>query len=73
MKPVADARYLITTIIMIIIVIIIIMEICKAPTLGLRVLNKRSIKHTWCMEMENVMRNLTKKLTHNVDVKKGSA
>ena len=35
-----------------IIIIIIIMEICKAPTLQLKALNKHSIKHTMYIEME---------------------
>ena len=34
---------------------IIIMEICKAPTLRLKALNKRSITHIMDLEMENVI------------------
>ena len=48
------------------------MDICKAPTLRLKALNKHSIIHIIYIEMENVISNKTKtkKLTHNVD--KGS-
>ena len=38
--------------VIIIIIIIIIMEICKAPTLGLKSLNKHT--HILYIEMENV-------------------
>ena len=38
-------------------VIIIIMEICKAPTLRLKALNKHSITHVMYIEMENVISN----------------
>ena len=34
-------------------IIIIIMEICKAPSLRLKVLNKHT--HIMCIEMENVI------------------
>ena len=34
------------------IIIIIIMDICKAPTLQLKALNKRSIPHIMYIEME---------------------
>ena len=40
-------------------VIIIIMEICKAPFLRLKGLNKRNIIHILYIEMENVISNLT--------------
>ena len=33
------------------------MEICKAPTLRLKALNKYSITHIMYIEMENVMSN----------------
>ena len=36
-------------------IIIIIMEICKAPTLRLKALNKHSITHIMYIEMENVI------------------
>ena len=36
----------------------IIMEICKAPTLRLKALNKHSITHIMYIEMENVISNL---------------
>ena len=37
------------------------MEICKAPTLRLKALNKHNITHiTYNIEMENVISNLTK-------------
>ena len=36
------------------------MEICKAPTPRLKVLNKDNITHIMYIEMENVIRNLTK-------------
>ena len=39
---------------------IILMEICKVPTLWLKVLNKHHITHTMYIEMENVICNLTK-------------
>ena len=56
--------------------IIIIMEICKAPTLRLKALNRYSITHIMIIyiDMENVITISTKKLkklTHNVD--KGSS
>ena len=41
----------------VLIIIIVIMEICKAPTLRLRVLNKHSITHIMYVEMENVISN----------------
>ena len=54
------------------------MEICKAPTLRLRVLNKHSITHIMCIKMEMSAikmyirrKKRGKKLTHNVD--KGSS
>ena len=43
-----------------IIIIIIIMEICKAPTLQLKALNKHNITHIMYIEMENVISSLTK-------------
>ena len=48
------------------------MEICKAPTLRLKALNKHSIKHIIYIEMETLseikmyIRKEKKKLTHNV-------
>ena len=55
-----------------------IMEICKAPTLQLKALNKHSydsinITHIMYIEMENVLRKKNKKKynnihTHNVDI-----
>ena len=39
----------------VIIIIIIIMDICKAPTLRLKALNKHSITHIMYSEMENVI------------------
>ena len=39
------------------------MEICKAPTLWLKALNKHSITHTMYTEMKKER----KKLTYNVD------
>ena len=62
-------------IIIIIIIITIIMEICKAPTLLLKSLNKHT--HIMYIEMEMLsaikmyIRKEKKKLTHNVD--KGSS
>ena len=53
--------------------LIIIMEICKALTLRLKALHKPKITHIIYIKMENVISNLTKKLTHNVDIKKGSS
>ena len=53
--------------------IIIIMEICKVPTLWLKVLNKHSITHIMYIKMEMLsaikryIRKRKKKLTHNVD------
>ena len=53
--------------------IIIIMEICKAPTLRLKVLNKHSIIHIMYVEMDMLsaikmyIRKKKEKLTHNVD------
>ena len=35
--------------------LLIIMEICKAPTLRLKALNKHSITHIMYIEMENVI------------------
>ena len=45
------------------------MEICKAPTLRLKALNKHSITHIMYIEME-MLSAIIYKLTHNVD--KGS-
>ena len=56
----------------IIITVIIIIEICKVPTLWLKALNKHSIAHTMYIKMENVIRKCNKKLTHKVDINKGS-
>ena len=39
---------------------IIIMEICKAPTLRLKALNKHNITHIMYIEMENIISNLSK-------------
>ena len=41
-------------------IIIIIREICKAPTLQLKALNKLNIAHIMYTEMENVISSLTK-------------
>ena len=41
--------------------IIIIMEICKAPTMRLKALNKHNVTHIMYIEMENVIINLTKR------------
>ena len=38
--------------------ILIKIDICKAPTLRLKALNKHSITHIMYIEMENVMSNL---------------
>ena len=46
---------------MMIIIIIIIMEICKAPTLWLKAVNKHNIAHIMYIEMENVISNKNKK------------
>ena len=35
------------------------MEICKAPTLRFKALNKHNITHVMDIEMENVISNLT--------------
>ena len=48
------------------------MEICKAPTLRLKALNKHSITHIMYIEMEMLSAikmyiRKKKKLTHNVD------
>ena len=40
--------------------IIIIMEICKAPTLQLKVLNKHNVTHIMYIEMENGIHSLAK-------------
>ena len=37
-------------------IVIMIMEICKAPTLWLKALNRHSIAHIMYIEMENVIR-----------------
>ena len=52
-------------------VIIIIMEICQVPTIRLKALNMHIITHIMYNEVENVITNFTKKLTHIVD--KGSS
>ena len=57
-------------------IIIMIMEICKAPTLRLKALNKHSITHIMYIEMEMLSAikmyiRKKKKITHNVD--KGSS
>ena len=41
-------------------IIMIIMEICKAPTLRIKALNKHNVTHIMYIEMENVTINLTK-------------
>ena len=59
--------------------IIVRLEICKAPTLQIKAMNKHSISHIMSIEMEIVINNKNlykkekkkKKLTHNVD--KGSS
>ena len=40
------------------IIIMIIMDICKTPTLWLKVLNKHNMIHIMCIKMENVISNL---------------
>ena len=40
--------------------IIIIMEICKAPTMRLKALNKHNVTHIMYIEMNNGISNLTK-------------
>ena len=40
--------------------LIIIMEVCKAPTLRFKALNKRDETHIMYIEMKKVSRNLTK-------------
>ena len=52
---------------------IIIIEICKAPTLWLKALNKHNIIHIMYIKMENVIRKCNKKLTRNLDINKGYA
>ena len=50
--------------------VVIIMEICKAPTLRLKALNKHSITHIMYIEVEMlsaIKMYIRKKLTHNVD------
>ena len=46
--------------------------ICKAPTLRLKELNKHNIIHSVHRD-GNCYRQFNKKLTHNVDIKKGSS
>ena len=41
------------------------MEICKAPAVRLKALNKHNMTHIMYIEMENVACNLLKKPTHN--------
>jgi len=43
--------------------LIIIVDICKAPTLRLKALNKHSIAHIMYIEMENVIRKRIEKTT----------
>ena len=40
--------------------LLIMMEICKAPTLRLKQMNKHNIAHIIYIEMENVISKLTK-------------
>ena len=40
--------------------IIVIMDVCKAPSLRLKQLNKSNITHITYIEMENVIISLTK-------------
>ena len=44
-------------------IIIIIMDICNAPTLRFKALNKHSITHIMYIEMENVISNQKKEKT----------
>ena len=50
---------------------LIIMEICKAPILRLKAMNKHNISHIMYIEMENGIRKLTKTVTRNVDINTG--
>ena len=52
--------------------IIIIMEICQAPTLRLKALNKHSITHIMYIEMKSFLKTHTH-TQHNVDISKGSS
>ena len=53
---------------------LIIMEIYKAPTLRLKALNKHNITHIMYIEMDFFFyQKFNKKLTHNVDISKGSS
>ena len=51
------------------------MEICKAPTLRLKALNKHNITQIMYIEMKTKFSNYKKeekeKLTHNVDINSG--
>ena len=55
------------------------MEICKAPTLRFKGLNKHSITHIMYIEMENVIskkkrrkKRMKNQLKYNVDINRGS-
>ena len=52
---------------------IIIMEICKAPTLRPKALNKHNIAHIMYIETKKKCQQFSKKLTHHVDIDKGSS
>ena len=49
------------------------MEICKVPTLRLKALNKHNMTHIMYIETENASQQFKKRLTHNVDIDKGSS
>ena len=48
------------TVLVVLYAVIIITEICKAPTMRLKVLNKHNKTHILYIKMENVISNSTK-------------
>ena len=49
------------------------MQICKAPTLRLKVLNKNNIAHIVSIEITHVLIVFSKMLTYNVNINEGSS
>ena len=49
------------------------MQICKEPTLRLKVLNKHNITHIMSIEITNVLIVFSKMLTYNVNINEGSS
>ena len=49
--------FIVVVVVSAVVIIIVPMDICRAPTLRLKALNKHSITHIMYIEMENVISN----------------